>query len=75
MARESALFLWRRSLSAERLPSTLFKLPSELGVRIPERGRDASGSCRAEEDIGGKDKSFVSGHYKRDTVEMMRTME
>lgn len=41
--------------AGEAMPCPRFKLPSELGVRMPERGRDASPSkspsFRAEEDI------------------------
>lgn len=47
-------------------PCRRFKLPSELGVRMPERGRDASPSrspsTRAEEDIGADGSSFGGRH-------------
>ena len=47
---ESGLFLFRLSESGG-LPSLRFKLPSDVGVRMPERGRDASASGRMEEDM------------------------
>lgn len=53
MATESACFLFWRSEEAEP-PSLRFKVPSEVGVRMPERGRDASAPGRTEEDMYGE---------------------
>ena len=54
MAIESARFLfWLSEEAGPPAPSLRFRVPSEVGVRIPDRGRDASGPGRAEKDIEG----------------------
>lgn len=47
---ESDLFLFR-PCDGGGLASLRFKLTSDVGVRMPERGRDASASGKIEEDM------------------------
>jgi hypothetical protein len=51
-AAESARLRFRGA--EDSIESWRLMLPSELGVRMPDRGRDASASSVAEEDMNGE---------------------
>lgn len=48
--------------SGDMLPLRRFKLPSELGVKMPGRGRDADASSAAAGNIEEGQSSFVERH-------------